>query len=37
MLIQRMREYGNKAGASEESAPRSILNHEIEDVDDDLE
>lgn len=37
LLIQRMREYGNKAAAAEDSAPRTIISQEIEDNDDDLE
>lgn len=32
-----MREYGNKAAATEDNAPRTIISQEIEDVDDDLE
>lgn len=34
LLIQRMREYGNKAAAAEESTPRNTI---TEDIDDDLE
>lgn len=34
LLIQRMREYGNKAGAAEESTPKNAI---TEDIDDDLE
>lgn len=34
LLIQRMREYGNKAAAAEESTPKNAI---TEDIDDDLE